>query len=101
MKKRNNILLGTALLGTTGVLIGVVVHSTTLAVIAGLLGGVIGACVGWLGGKRYMAIVCAGVVLGTGVGLWSGDRDILIISAGSGGAIFGMVANQIEAFLGK
>lgn len=101
MNRKQNILLGMLILGLNGVLIGVVVHSPLLAGIAGAIGTVLGAVVGWLGGLRYLLIVCGGVVAGTLIGWQTGDRDILIISAGTGGAICGMLANQIEIFMGK
>ena len=101
MDRKRNIYLGIFLLGLNGILMGLVVHSTMLSFIAGGMGAVLGGCIGWLGGLRYLLIVCGGVVLGALIGWQVGDPDILIISAGSGGAISGMVANQIESFIGK
>lgn len=99
MDRKKNIWLGMALLGINGVLIGIAVHSPMLAAIAGALGAAMGALVGWLGGIRYLLIVCGGVLLGSIVGWQTGDTDLLIICAGTGGAISGMVANQIESFV--
>ncbi len=101
MDRKRNIILGTLLLGLNGVLIGVVVHSPFLSAIAGALGALMGAVIGWLGGLRYLLIVCAGIVIGTLIGWRTGDHDLLIISAGTGGAIFGMIANQVESFMRK
>ena len=101
MKNKNNIYLGTFLLGTTGVLIGVVVQSPFLALVAGALGAVVGSLIGWLGGRRYLIIICIGVLLGAWLGYQSGDKDILIMAAGSGGAISGFLANQLELFFKK
>ena len=101
MDRKKNIWLGLILLGLNGVLIGVAVHSPMLAVVAGVLGAAMGALVGWLGGIRYLLIVCAGVLLGSIIGWQTGDTDLLIICAGTGGAICGMVANQIESFIRK
>jgi hypothetical protein len=101
MKNRNNIYLGMFLLGTTGVLIGVVIENVTASLIAGALGTIIGGFVGWLGGRRYLAIICIGVGIGAVLGYRTGDRDILIMAAGSGGAIAGFIANQIELFMGR
>ena len=101
MKNKNNIYLGTFLLGTTGVLIGVVVQSPFLALVAGALGVVVGSLIGWLGGRRYLIIICIGVLLGAWLGYQSGDKDILIMAAGSGGAISGFLANQLELFFKK
>ncbi|MFQ5481256.1 MAG: hypothetical protein ACE5ER_00755 [Nitrospinaceae bacterium] len=101
MSPKNNIFLGMLLLGVNGLLIGVVVHSPLLMLVAGVLGLALGGLVGWLGGRRYILIVCGGIVVGTLVGWQTGDRDLLIICAGSGGAICGMLANQLEIFWGK
>jgi hypothetical protein len=101
MKNRNNIYLGMFLLGVTGVLIGVVIESLTASLMAGALGTVIGGFVGWLGGRRYLTIICLGVGVGAVLGYRTGDQDVLIMAAGSGGAIAGFIANQIELFMGR
>jgi hypothetical protein len=64
MKNRNNIYLGMFLLGMTGVLIGVVLESVTASMVAGALGIIIGGFVGWLGGRRYLFIICLGALIG-------------------------------------
>ncbi|PIR00406.1 MAG: hypothetical protein COV66_06655 [Nitrospinae bacterium CG11_big_fil_rev_8_21_14_0_20_45_15] len=99
--EKKEILWGVLLMGLTGLLIGLAVHSPMLMVVAGVLGSVIGGFVGWLGGHRFMLIVCAGAVVGALLGYSSGDRDILIISAGSGAAISGFLGAQIDLFFGK
>jgi hypothetical protein len=101
MKNRNNIYLGMFLLGMTGVLIGVVLESTTASLVAGALGTLIGGFVGWLGGRRYLVIICLGAVIGGVLGYQAGDKDILIMAAGSGAAISGFVANFMELFRRK
>nr|NIQ01905.1 hypothetical protein [Nitrospinaceae bacterium]NIR55900.1 hypothetical protein [Nitrospinaceae bacterium]NIS86346.1 hypothetical protein [Nitrospinaceae bacterium]NIT83182.1 hypothetical protein [Nitrospinaceae bacterium]NIU45391.1 hypothetical protein [Nitrospinaceae bacterium] len=65
------------------------------------LGALIGALVAWIGGRRYLLIICLGVLIGAGIGYRTGDRDILIIAAGTGGAIAGFLGAQIELFLRK
>jgi hypothetical protein len=97
-QNKSVIYLGMGLMGATGVAMGWVVHSPLLMTIAGVLGLVIGGFVGWLGGRRYMVIVCVGVLIGAVLGYQTGDQDILIIAAGSGGAIAGFMGAQIEQF---
>ncbi len=97
----NEIYIGMALIGTTGILIGLVIDSPLLMIIAGFLGLVVGGFVGWLGGYRYMVIICLGVIIGAYFGYRTGDRDILIISAGTGGAIAGFMGAQLELFFKK
>ena len=97
-QSKSTIYLGMGLMGATGLAMGWVVHSPLLMTIAGLLGLMIGGFVGWLGGRRYMVIICLGVLVGAVLGYRTGDRDILIIAAGSGGAIAGFIGAQIEQF---
>ena len=101
MKNKNNIYLGMFLLGMTGVLIGVVLESITASLVAGGLGTIIGGFVGWLGGRRYLIIICMGAVIGAILGYQAGDKDILIMAAGSGAAISGFIANFMEMFRKK
>lgn len=101
MKNKNNIYLGMFLLGLTGILIGLVLESIAASLVAGALGTLIGGFVGWLGGRRYLIIICLGAVIGAGLGYQADDKDILIMAAGSGAAISGFVANFIELFRRK
>ncbi len=100
-KSKNDLVFGILLMGITGVLIGVVTDSVRLLLIAGGLGTIIGGFIGWLGGRRYLLIICFGVLLGAYLGYLSGDRDVLIMAAGTGGAIAGFLGNQIELFMKK
>tara|TARA_B100000686_G_scaffold83486_1_gene90281 strand:- start:1507 stop:1821 length:315 start_codon:yes stop_codon:yes gene_type:complete len=98
---KKEIYIGMTLIGVTGLMIGLAVDSPLLMVIAGFLGMVIGGFVGWLGGRRYMVIICLGVLIGAYFGNRTGDRDILIIAAGTGGAIAGFMGAQLELFFKK
>ena len=98
---KKEIYIGMTLIGVTGLMIGLAVDSPLLMVIAGFLGIVIGGFVGWLGGRRYMVIICLGVLIGAYFGNRTGDRDILIIAAGTGGAIAGFMGAQLELFFKK
>jgi len=88
-------------MGATGLSMGWVVDSPMLMAVAGGLGAVIGGFIGWLGGRLYLLIICFGVLFGAWLGDLSGDRDILIMSAGTGGAIAGFLGNMIEMFVRK
>ena len=98
---KKEIYLGMTLIGTTGILIGLVIDSPLLMTIAGFLGTVVGGFVGWLGGRRFMVIICLGVLIGAYLGYRTGDLDILIIAAGTGGAIAGFMGAQIESFFSR
>ena len=99
IKSRKDILFGTLLMGTTGVLIGVVVDSKMAMIVVGLLGSLIGGLVGWAGGRVFLVIICFGVLVGAFLGYRTGDRDILIMAAGTGGAIAGFIGTQVSLFL--
>ena len=99
IKLRNDIPFGTLLMGTTGVLIGVVIDSKMAMVVIGLLGSLIGGLVGWAGGRVFLIIICFGVLMGAFLGYRTGDRDILIMATGTGGAIAGFMGAQVSLFL--
>ena len=101
IKSRNDIPFGTLLMGTTGVLIGVVLDSKIAMVVVGLLGSLIGGLVGWAGGRVFLLIICFGVLIGAFLGYRAGDQDILIIASGTGGAIAGFIGAQVSLFLKK
>jgi hypothetical protein len=101
IKSRNDIPFGTLLMGTTGVLIGLVVDSAMAMIFVGILGALIGGLVGWAGGRVFLIIICFGVLIGAFLGYRTGDRDILIISAGTGGAIAGFMGAQVSLFFNK
>jgi|TARA_B100000678_G_scaffold242908_1_gene214304 hypothetical protein len=101
IKSRNDIPFGTLLMGTTGVLIGLVVDSAMAMIFVGILGALIGGLVGWAGGRVFLIIICFGVLIGAFLGYRTGDRDILIIAAGTGGAIAGFMGAQVSLFFNK
>jgi len=101
IKNKNNLVFGILLMSATGLAMGWVVDSLLLMAVAGGLGAVIGGFVGWLGGRLYLVIICFGVLLGAYLGKLSGDRDILIMAAGTGGAMAGFLGNFITLFVGK
>ena len=101
IKSRNDIPFGTLLMGTTGVLIGLVVDSAMAIIFVGILGALIGGLVGWAGGRVFLIIICFGVLIGAFLGYRTGDRDILIIAAGTGGAIAGFMGAQVSLFFNK
>ena len=101
IKSRNDIPFGTVLMVTTGVLIGLVVDSAMAMIFVGILGALIGGLVGWAGGRVFLIIICFGVLIGAFLGYRTGDRDILIIAAGTGGAIAGFMGAQVSLFFNK
>ncbi len=100
-KSKNDIVFGSLLMGATGILIGVVVNNEMAMIIVGILGILIGGLVGWAGGRIFLLIICFGVLIGTFLGYRTGDKDILIMASGTGGAIAGFLGAQITLFLRK
>ncbi len=100
-KSKNDIVFGSLLMGATDILIGVVVNNEMAMIIAGILGILIGGLVGWVGGRIFLLIICFGVLIGTFLGYRTGDKDILIMASGTGGAIAGFLGAQITLFLRK
>ena len=98
IKSRNDISFGALLMGTTGVMIGVVVDSKMAMIVVGILGALIGGLVGWAGGRIFLLIICFGVLIGAFLGYRTGDQDILIIASGTGGAIAGFIGAQVSLF---
>jgi len=101
IKSRNDIHSGALLMGTTGVLIGLVVDSAMAMIVVGILGAFIGGLVGWAGGRVFLLIICFGVLIGAFLGYRAEDQDILIIASGTGGAIAGFIGAQVSLFLNK
>lgn len=95
---KTDIVLGIILMGTTGTLIGFFWNSYILMGIACMLGSIIGGFVGWLGGRRFMAIILAGALAGFFIGRQTGNEDVVIMAAGSGAAIAGFMGAQLERF---
>ena len=95
---KTDIGLGIVLMGTTGVLIGFFWNSYLLMAIACILGSIVGGFVGWLGGRRFMTIILAGGFLGYLIGRQTGNKDVIIMAAGSGAAIAGFFGAQVERF---
>ena len=63
-------------------------------IVVGILGAFIGGLVGWAGGRIFLIIICFGVLMGAFLGYRTGDRDILIIASGTGGAIAGFIGDD-------
>ncbi|MDH5640825.1 MAG: hypothetical protein OEY28_05990 [Nitrospira sp.] len=93
-----DIVLGVAVMGTVGVLIGFVMGGGLLpvAVVVGLaLGGVIG----FLGGRRFLVSIMIGTVLGGALAWVLAGLDRVWVGAGAGAAMGGFLGVQISMLL--
>jgi hypothetical protein len=93
-----DMVLGVAVMGTVGTLIGLIMGGGTMP-LAIALGSIMGAVVGVLGGRRFLISILAGTVLG-GVLAWlvAGEERVSV-GAGAGAAMGGFLGVQISMLL--
>ena len=93
-----DVVLGAVVLGTVGVLIGLSMGSGFLPV-ALLLGILLGAGVGYLGGRRFFVSIFVGTIFG-GLLAWRlGGVDAITVGASSGAAMGGFLGVWVSMML--
>ena len=93
-----DIAFGLVVMGTVGTLIGFIMGGSLMPVAAGL-GLVLGGVIGFLGGRRFLASILIGTVLG-GVLAWLvAGVDRIWVGAGAGAAMGGFLGVQISMLL--
>jgi hypothetical protein len=90
--------LGVAVMGTVGVLIGINMGGSTMPVAAGL-GLVLGAVVGFLGGRRFLVSILAGTILGGLLAWLVAGQEKIAFGAGAGAAMGGFLGVQLSMLL--
>ncbi len=93
-----DILFGVAVMGTVGTLIGLIMGGGTIPVAIGL-GLLLGAVVGFLGGRRFLISILVGTVLGGGLAWLVAGFDRMSVGAGAGAAMGGFLGVQISMLL--
>lgn len=98
IRKAVDIVLGVAVMGTVGTLIGLIMGGGIMPLAVGV-GLIMGAVVGFLGGRRFLISILIGTVLG-GVLAWivAGEERISV-GAGAGAAMGGFLGVQISMLL--
>jgi len=93
-----DVLLGVAVMGTVGVLIGILLGDSFLYFAAGL-GVMLGIGIGLIGGRRFFFGIFVGTVLG-GLLAWgvSGPENITV-GAGSGAAMGGFLGIWVSMLI--
>jgi hypothetical protein len=93
-----DIALGMVVMGTVGVLIGVVMGGGLLpfAIVVGL---VLGVVIGFLGGRRFLVSIMIGTVLGGALAWLVAGLDRVWVGAGAGAAMGGFLGVQISMLL--
>ncbi|HLZ35797.1 MAG TPA: hypothetical protein VKP13_17480 [Nitrospira sp.] len=93
-----DIVFGLAVMGTVGTLIGFIMGGGLMPVAVGI-GLVMGGVIGFLGGRRFLASILVGTVLGGALAwLVAGDERIWV-GAGAGAAMGGFLGVQISMLL--
>lgn len=98
VRKSLDIVFGVAVMGTVGTLIGMIMGEASVPVTAGL-GVLLGAVVGFLGGRRFLISILIGTTLG-GILAWLvAGFEKISVGAGAGAAMGGFLGVQISMLL--
>ena len=98
LRKSLDIVFGVAVMGTVGTLIGIIMGEASLPVTAGL-GALLGAVVGFLGGRRFLASILIGTAMGGALAWLVVGADKISVGAGAGAAMGGFLGVQISMLL--
>ena len=93
-----DIVLGMVVMGTVGVLIGMVMGGGIFPV-AVIVGLVLGFVIGFLGGRRFLVSIMVGTVLGGMLAWLLAGIDRVWVGAGAGAAMGGFLGVQISMLL--
>jgi LytS/YehU family sensor histidine kinase len=89
---------GLAVMGTVGVLIGLLMGGQG-PMIAAAVGMAMGLVVGYLGGRRFLASILVGTLLGGALAWALAGPDRISYGAGAGAAMGGFLGVQISMLL--
>lgn len=93
-----DVLFGIVVMGTVGALIGTILGGPSVPITAGL-GLVLGAVVGFLGGRRFLSSILVGTILGGLLAWIVAGFDKISFGAGAGAAMGGFLGVQISMLL--
>ena len=93
-----DILFGVAVMGTVGVLIGLIMGGNIMPVASGA-GLVLGGFIGFMGGRRFLVSILVGTVLGGALAWWIAGPERISAGAGAGAAMGGFLGVQISMLL--
>jgi hypothetical protein len=89
---------GVVVMGTVGALIGTILGGSSAPIAAGL-GLMLGAVVGFLGGRRFLVSILVGTVLGGLLAWLVAGFEKVSFGAGAGAAMGGFLGVQISMLL--
>lgn len=93
-----DIAFGLAVMGTVGTLIGYIMGGSLMPVAIGL-GLLLGGVIGLLGGRRFLACILGGTLLGGALAWLVADAERIWVGAGAGAAMGGFLGVQISMLL--
>ena len=93
-----DILFGVAVMGTVGTLIGVIMGGGIMPLASGV-GLTLGGVIGFMGGRRFLASILVGTLLGGAVAWLIAGPERVSVGAGAGAAMGGFLGVQISMLL--
>ena len=93
-----DILFGVAVMGTVGTLIGVIMGGGIMPLASGA-GLMLGGVIGFMGGRRFLASILLGTLLGGALAWLIAGPERVSVGAGAGAAMGGFLGVQISMLL--
>ncbi len=98
MQRVIDILFGVAVMGTVGTLIGVIMGGGIMPLASGV-GLTLGGVIGFMGGRRFLASILVGTLLGGALAWLIAGPERVSVGAGAGAAMGGFLGVQISMLL--
>ena len=96
--KAMDILFGMVVMGTVGTLIGMIAGGGIMPLASGA-GLVLGGFIGLMGGRRFLASILVGTLLGGALAWLIAGPERISVGAGAGAAMGGFLGVQISMLL--
>lgn len=93
-----DVLFGMAVMGTVGTLIGLIMGGGIMPLASGA-GLVLGGFIGFMGGRRFLASILVGALLGGALAWFIAGPERISVGAGAGAAMGGFLGVQISMLL--